>query len=114
LKLSVCQLPDGLSIDHPAWADLLRRIENDRPDIAVLNEMPFGSWLASHDTFDPGLATASVRDHERAIANLHEISTAVLSSRPVPGTHKLSNEAFLTARNAFEPICRLAGSDFRA
>ena len=104
MKLSVCQLPDGLSIDHPAWADLLRRIENDRPDIAVLNEMPFGSWLASRDTFDPGLATASVRDHERAIANLHEISAAVLSSRPVPGTHKLSNEAFLIADGGYKAI----------
>ena len=104
MKLSVCQLPDGLSLDHPAWADLLRRIENDRPDIAVLNEMPFGSWLASRDTFDPAMATASVRDHERAIANLHEISTAILSSRPVPGTHKLSNEAFLIADGGYQAI----------
>ncbi len=71
MKLSVCQLPDDLSIDHPAWADLLRRIENDRPDITVLNEMPFGPWLASHDAFAPDLATASVRDHERGYQAIH-------------------------------------------
>ena len=104
MKLAVCQLPDGLSIDHPAWADLLRRIEKDRPDITVLNEMPFGSWLATRDTFDPGLATASVRDHESALANLHEMSTAVLSSRPVRGPHKLSNEAFLIADGRYQAI----------
>jgi N-carbamoylputrescine amidase len=104
LKLSGCQLPDDLSISHPAWADLLQRIENDRPEITVLNEMPFGPWVASHDTFDPDLATASVRDHERAIANLHGMSTAVLSSRPIPGAHKLSNEAFLIADGRYQAI----------
>jgi N-carbamoylputrescine amidase len=104
LKLSVCQLPDGLSIDHPAWADVLRRIENDRPDITVLNEMPFGSWIARQDTFEPALASASVQDHERAIPVLHGMSTAVLSSRPVPGPHKLSNEAFLIADGGYQAV----------
>lgn len=104
LKLSVCQLPDGLSTDHPAWVDLLRRIESDRPDITVLNEMPFGSWIARHDTFDPGLAAASVRDHERAIPDLRGMSMAVISSRPVPGLNKLSNEAFLIADGGYQAV----------
>jgi len=104
LKLSVCQLPDGLSVEHPAWAELLRRIENDRPDITVLNEMPFGPWVASRDTFDPDLAKASVQVHECAIPHLHRMPTAVLSSRPVPGPHKLSNEAFLISGGRYQPI----------
>jgi N-carbamoylputrescine amidase len=104
LKLSVCHLPDGLSLGHPAWADLLRRIENDRPDLTVLNEMPFGPWVASQDTFEPDLAAVSVQDHTRAILDLHEMSTAVLSSRPVPGPHKLSNEAFLIADGRYQAV----------
>ena len=104
MKLSACQLPDGLSLEHPAWADLLRRIENDRPDLAVLNEMPFGPWIASRDAFDPGLANASVQDHERALPVLLKMSTPVLSSRPVPGPKKLSNEAFLIAGGHYQPI----------
>jgi N-carbamoylputrescine amidase len=104
LKLSVCQLPDGLSLDHPAWADLLRRIEIDRPDIAVLNEMPFGPWIANRDTFDPTLANASVLDHERILPSLLSMSTPVLSSRPIPGPQKLSNEAFLIADRRYLPI----------
>jgi len=66
--------------------------------------MPFGSWLANHDAFEPALATATVREHERALANLHRIPAAVLSSRPVPGPHKLSNEAFLIADGRYQAI----------
>src|SRR5579864_85307 len=66
--------------------------------------MPFGPWLANHDTFDPALATATVRDRERALANLHRIPAAVLSSRPVPGPHKLFNEAFLIADGRYQSI----------
>lgn len=104
MKLSVCQLPDGLTLHHPAWADLLRRIEIDRPDIAVLNEMPFGPWIANGESFDPALAKASVQDHERALPALLNLSTPVLSSRPVPGLQKLSNEAFLIAGGRYQPI----------
>ena len=104
MKLSVCQLPDGLSLDHHAWADLLRRFAIARPDIAILNEMPFGPWIASNDTFDPALAKASVLDHERALPALLMMSTPVLSSRPVPGPQKLSNEAFLIADGRYQPI----------
>ena len=104
MKLSVCQLPDGLSPEHPEWVDLLRRIENDRPDIAVLNEMPFGAWVADRDTFDSNLAKAAVDMHEKAIPALERLPAAVLSSRPVPGPHKLSNEAFLIAGGVYQPI----------
>ena len=104
MNLSVCQLPDGLSPDHPAWADLLRRIEIDRPDLAVLNEMPFGPWVANRETFDPAQAKATVQDHERALPALLNMATPVLSSRPIPGPQKLSNEAFLIAGHRYQPI----------
>lgn len=104
MKLSICQLPNELSPDHPAWFDLLARIEQLQPDLAVLNEMPFGGWLASKTTLQSDLASASVYAHERALAALHEMPTAVLSSRPVPGPHKLSNEAFLVADGVYTPV----------
>jgi N-carbamoylputrescine amidase len=104
LKLSICQLPDDLSLEHPAWDDLLRRIDINRPDIAVLNEMPFGPWIANRDTFDPNQAKAAVEVHERSIPALKQLPAAVLSSRPVPGPRKLSNEAFLIANGVYRPI----------
>jgi N-carbamoylputrescine amidase len=104
LKLSVCQLPDGLTLDHPAWTEFLRRIEIDRPDIAVLNEMPFGAWIADRDKFDSNVAKAVVDVHESALTPLQRLPVAILSSRPVPGPRKLSNEAFLIADGVYQPI----------
>ena len=104
MKLSVCQLPDGLTLDSAAWSDLLNRVEKERPDVAVLNEMPFGAWIAAGNTFDLNLAKAAVEAHERAIPELQRLPAAVLSSRPVPGPGKLSNEAFLIAGGVYQPI----------
>ena len=104
MRLSVCQLPDALTLDHPSWADLLRRIEIDRPDLAVLNEMPFGPWIANSESFDPALAKASVQDHQHVLPALLNLATPVLSSRPIPGPQRLSNEAFLTAAGRYQPV----------
>lgn len=103
MKISVCQLPDHLSLNHPAWARWVLHIERERPDLAVLNEMPFGSWIASRGTFDHDVAAASIRAHDSALATLHALPTAVIGSRPVRGKRALCNEAFLIAGSAYEP-----------
>ena len=104
MKISVCQLPDNLSPEHPAWLDLVRRIECDRPAIAVLNEMPLGPWMASEATFENDSAAASVAAHESALQALQKLSAAVIGSRPIRGKHKLANEAFLLADGVYRPI----------
>lgn len=104
MKLSFCQLPDDLAIDHPAWSDLMLRLGREQPDLALLNEMPFGPWVARKAAFEPELAAASVQAHEAALPTLLSMSTAVLSSRPLTGDRKLSNEAFLVADGVYRPI----------
>ena len=104
MKLSFCQLPDDLSTEHPAWSDLLLRLDKEEPDLAILNEMPFGTWVARKAVFDPELASASVQAHELALPALQKMPTAVLSSRPVMGDQKLSNEAFLVADGIYRPV----------
>ncbi|GEM_PF-101204 len=103
-RIAVCQLPDNLSLEHPAWRELVLRIEQERPDLVVLNEMPFGPWLAGRATFDADAASASVAEHERALAALQELPTAVVSSRPIPGRTKLINEAFLVAGGQYRRL----------
>ena len=104
LKISVCQLPDNLSPGQPAWRDLRRRIESDRPDVALLNEMPFGPWLATEATFTADSAMASIHTHDSALRALRELSAAVISSRPVRGKCKLANEAYLLADGEYRPL----------
>lgn len=104
MKLAVCQLPNNLSLQHPAWHNLLARIEQEQPDLAILNEMPFGDWLADQPLFDPVSAAVSVNVHECALSALENMACAVLSSRPIRGPHKLSNEAFLVADGTYHVL----------
>jgi N-carbamoylputrescine amidase len=104
MKVSVCQLPDELSTSDSPWRRLVRRIERDRPDIVLLNEMPFGPWIARGHTFDASVAAASVYLHETALSALSELPVAIVGSRPVEARGKLANEAFLISRGAYHVI----------
>jgi N-carbamoylputrescine amidase len=104
LKISICELPTNLSSHHSAWADVVRRLEHARPELLLLNEMPFGAWLASEARFDADRATASVEAHAAGLRALRKLKTAVLGSRPIQGSEKLCNEAFLLAGGIYRPI----------
>jgi len=104
VRVSVCQLPDDLSLGHPAWADFVRRIERERADLAVLNEMPFGAWLAGAATFDERLATGAIDAHEHALQALRHLPIATIGSRPVRAARKLANEAFLMVDGEYRSL----------
>jgi N-carbamoylputrescine amidase len=104
VKISVCQLPDNLSLNDPAWAGWVRHVARERPDLALLNEMPFGPWIANRATFDHDVAAASILAHESALLALRDVPTAVIGSRPVRGKRVLCNEAFLMARGLYQTI----------
>jgi predicted amidohydrolase len=104
VKIGVCQLPDELSTSDLAWKRFVRRIEREQPDIALLNEMPFGPWVARERAFDAAMADASVHAHEATLTMLAELPSAVVSSRPVSNGDQLANEAFLTANGVYEVI----------
>jgi predicted amidohydrolase len=104
LKVSICQLPDNLSPGDPAWSDLVQHVRCERPDIALLNELPIGPWLASEARFEEGSAAASVAANESALQALRKLPAAVIGSRPIRGKQKLANEAFLLAEGAYRPV----------
>jgi N-carbamoylputrescine amidase len=104
VKISVCQLPDELSTDDLAWKRFAQRLERERPDLALINEMPFGPWAAREDTFDAYLAAISIDSHELALTTLATLPGAVVSSRPVGNTSRLANEAFLMAGGEYRAV----------
>ena len=104
MRVSVCQLPDELSTSDSLWRRFARRIENDRPDIVLLNEMPFGPWIARGPAFDAAVAAASIHLHESALTALGELPVAVVASRPIEARGKLANEAFLLAKGEYHAI----------
>ena len=104
MKVSVCQLPDYLAPNDPAWLGWVRHIKRERPELALLNELPFGEWIANRETFDDEVAVASVHVHESALLALREVPAAVIGSRPVRGTRALCNEAFLFLGSLYQPV----------
>ena len=72
--------------------------------MALLNEMPIGPWIADKSTFEEASAAASIASHESALHALRALPTAVISSRPVRGKHKLANEAFLLADGVYRAV----------
>jgi N-carbamoylputrescine amidase len=104
MKIGICQLPDGLAPDSLAWGRFVRRVERGRPDLIVLNEMPFGPWVSREATFDATLAAVSIEAHQAAMPALCALPGAVISSRPVRNCSKLANEAFLVADGQCQAI----------
>jgi N-carbamoylputrescine amidase len=104
VKLAVCQLPTNLTPEHPAWTDYAWRLERAQTDLAVMNEMPFGEWLAARPHFDASVAQDSVELHESALPVLRNLPCAVLASRPIHGKNRLCNEAFLMAERTYRPV----------
>jgi len=104
MKVAICQLPDGLFHDSNAWTNFAKCIEIERPDMTVLNEIPFGPWVARSAIFNENLARASINAHEAALPALRALPGAVISSRPIECGNKLANEAFLVADGQYRAM----------
>jgi N-carbamoylputrescine amidase len=104
MKIAICQLPDGLAPNSLSWDRFSRRIEHAQPDLAVMNEMPFGPWVARHAAFDEYLAARSIDAHEASLPALHALHCPVIGSRPVRSLDRLANEAFLLAHGQCQAL----------
>jgi N-carbamoylputrescine amidase len=104
MHIAICQLPDGMAHDSLAWDRFARRVERVRPDLTLLNELPFGPWAAREAAFDEYLAAESIEAHNAAIPALQALPGAVISSRPVRCGGKLANEAFLLEKGLYQGI----------
>jgi N-carbamoylputrescine amidase len=79
-----------------SWAGLIADLARAQPDIFVLNELPFGPWLAARSSYDPAAWKQSVADHEAGIAALHELGVGIiLGSRSVERRGRRCNEGFV-------------------
>src|SRR4051812_24864204 len=97
MRITACRMPDFLAPRDAAWNELAQHLIADRSDLLLLNEMPFGPWIAGAPQFDPDVARASVELHEAALPAFADLRAAVIATRPVLGPEKLANEAFLLA-----------------
>ncbi len=72
------EMMDGLQPHGAAWDQVAQALANRRPDILVMNEMPFGQWLARKENFAMVDARQSVEIHEAGIAVLAALNIRLL------------------------------------
>jgi N-carbamoylputrescine amidase len=99
VKIGVCQGHPQLLAGSSEWKELCRSVDRERPDLMLLGEMPFGSWISAAPEYDDAVFQECVSRHEEGIARLSELGAKwVASTRPrvVSGTRV--NEAYLWSR----------------
>lgn len=90
------EMPDGLEPSGPEWGRFIQAVTVARPDILVMNEMPFGRWLAQKADFSIEDAKQSVEIHAAGTAALADLGIpAVITSRPALRSDRLVNEAIV-------------------
>lgn len=96
LKVGVGECPPELRAGSADWNDLSRAVARESPDLFLLNEMPFGPWIAAGATFDDRQWQESCTVHEEGLRRLGDLgATAVAGSRPRDLDGRRLNEAFL-------------------
>lgn len=100
-RVAVGEIAPELSPGSQAWTDLIRDLERLRPDLFVLNELPFGPWLAARPDYDRDAWRACVAAHEHGVAAVRELGVpTVLGSRAVDLDGRLCNQGFIWRRAA--------------
>ncbi|GBD32548.1 MAG: hypothetical protein KatS3mg081_2479 [Gemmatimonadales bacterium] len=96
LKLAVCQAPAEMHAGDRGWRKLVARVRALRPDVLLLNEMPFGPWLASSPSCDLAALQQSHAFHREGVARLADFEVpVVLGSRATRENGRSVNQGFL-------------------
>ncbi|WP_261317279.1 nitrilase-related carbon-nitrogen hydrolase [Rhizobium leguminosarum] len=99
------EMTDGLQPHGAAWDQFAQALAKRRPDILVMNEMPFGQWLARKEDFAMEDARQSVEIHEAGTAALAALNIpAVITSRPMLLADRLVNEAIVIENGQVRPL----------
>lgn len=106
MRLGVCEAAAEMIPSDKEWQRLTTRAREERSDIFLLNEMPFGPWISCGEQVDEATLLASHRAHEAGVQHLAEFGVrAVLATRPVYDRGRSVNEAFVwRADTGIEPV----------
>jgi N-carbamoylputrescine amidase len=106
MKLAVCENPSGMVPRDEAWQQFAREVQKLHPDVLLLNEMPFGAWLAASETKDDDVLRDSQRLHADGVACLPDLGVpTILGTNPAFEQGRSVNQAFTwTADSGVVPV----------
>ncbi len=96
MRISVCEMHPDMLPGSDEWKAFASRVRCEGPEVLVLNEMPFGPWIAAGEEPDRSVIARAQQLHAQGIARLHELEVpTVLGTRASDhGGHSV-NEAFV-------------------
>jgi N-carbamoylputrescine amidase len=101
LRVAVCEAPVDMLPGSERWRDLAQKAREARAGIILLNEMPFGPWLAHGEMADATLVRHSCRIHKLGEKHLQALGAPVVfGTRPIKRAGRLVNEAFIWNKTA--------------
>lgn len=107
MRVTFCELPTHLDPEGEQWRSLCARFAATRSDLILLNEMPFGAWLAAAPAYEQGAAEHAASLHEAALPSFPNLGApTIVSSRPVLAKGKLFNEAFAWREGRIQALHR--------
>jgi N-carbamoylputrescine amidase len=100
VKVGVCESPPELLPGSRDWDALCSAVGREAPDLFLLNEMPFGRWIASGPAFETSPWEEACARHEQGMTRLAELGAAVVAgTRARVLDRKRVNEAFVWTRD---------------
>lgn len=99
LKVGVCEAPAELLPGSAEWNELCGLVSREQPDLFLMNELPFGSWIASGKEFDAQTWKDNRALHEEGTRRLGELGAGTVAcTRPNECRGRRVNEGFLWAQ----------------
>jgi N-carbamoylputrescine amidase len=96
MRLAVCEAAPQMLRGDADWSRLTELSNKQRPDVLLLNEMPFGRWVASEPHPDRERLLTSHNVHDHGLDHLAELgAAAVLGTRPTLEQDRSVNQAFV-------------------
>lgn len=95
MKVTVCELSDNELHFIDDWEKLKIHLNENKPDLLLLPELPFSSWIAAEKTPDNATKAQSADKHECWMGELEQLKVKhVIYTKPVISGDKFFNTAF--------------------
>src|ERR1051326_672617 len=96
MKVTVCEMSDNEDDFISDWNELTIHLDQHKPDLLLLPEMPFSKWIGYEKEVNEESKTKSVEKHEKWMMKMERFNAAhIVYSKPVIAGDKFFNTAFV-------------------
>ena len=96
MRIAVCESAPEMMPGDDAWMRLSSEVGKTNCDLFLLNEMPFGPWVAGSPEPNDIVLKTSRDTHQAAFKILGELGTdTILGTHPVQQSGATVNEAYI-------------------